>query len=1030
MSQEINQNVEPLFIFEMPDDEVLANTISVQGEKGERGDPTKLSELENDTGFITASTSSLANYYDKTATDQKLGQKLDEATFDGYEIPSDFFTGDETVSGNGNSITLANTAAAELKDIIVYGDTEQNGTPTPASPISVQVATGTQTITVSSGLQSQEYTLSLGDIELCKIGSYRDYIYNNSGAWYIHKEIGRTNLGTDATEWSALTTDTSGYSRWGIKVSQTDVPSNTSSETMQGACSHFACGTRGQTYGRNEVVALGSSSTDTYYKSFNLYISSIAQDTVHELKNWLVENEPLVYYPSTDPTDAEITDATLVAQLNALAKAYSYNGATAITISGSIAAHLSVVAFKNNWAGTISGINKEIDSKADSREIAQKPFYFDSVAEMKAANLRDGDMAVTTGYYGYNDGGAAKYKILDNSYAADNGSVINLNNGLQAVLIVDNNTINVKQFGAKGDGSTDDSTAIKNAFAFNGNNKSTVEFVDGATYVAKDKIYIYSNTTVELNGCTIKDGAASVTTTDYNDLRFMNNTASITVAGYGALSNFIMRNGTLDGNVAGVMFALLHAENCKFENIYFNKALSVTHVFDMGGCRNITIKNCDFKGCGITNSAHYYREVIQPDYASYAAMPYWGNDESIAFDDLPSDNITVDGCSFAKNDSDTYFMNGVGTHSIRNTGHSNITIKNCKFHGCQHSSIRFRRVTNLVIDNNEFYGSTTGRTDDHFMIDVRSGDSASYDNFICDGITITNNKFAATETTDDQIFIGIKGLNATYPFKNITVIGNTYTGTAEDEANRQGCDFAHFSNLVDVIVKNNIVNKAKHFVFKPSGDTIAGLKIEDNELNNTLRLIRGGGAVTEASNKNIEKLVICNNTIQNPRGAINTSSFRVELGIDGSSDITVGGGSTNVAIPLVVKDGYPLYIDSSNRITLPSYARNVRVSAFIKFKTTNSGTLNSVNLCCFDKTNSTFYDRSYNSLYASNDNAWRTVIVPDLVLQDKDLVIYYDSASDLLWRDGRFYIILRVVSTQPIVISHELADTKVVIEGF
>ena len=53
MSQDINQNVEPTFIFEMPDDELLANTISVQGEKGERGDPTKTSQLTNDSDFTT-----------------------------------------------------------------------------------------------------------------------------------------------------------------------------------------------------------------------------------------------------------------------------------------------------------------------------------------------------------------------------------------------------------------------------------------------------------------------------------------------------------------------------------------------------------------------------------------------------------------------------------------------------------------------------------------------------------------------------------------------------------------------------------------------------------------------------------------------------------------------------------------------------------------------------------------------------------------------------------------------------------------
>lgn len=111
MSQEINQNTEPLFIFEMPDDEVLANTISVQGEKGDRGDPTKLSQLDNDTGFITNAVANLLNYYTKSETYTKAqvdALLADPKNIDGKDL--DTLIGEIKI-GYGNNCTNRPTSA-------------------------------------------------------------------------------------------------------------------------------------------------------------------------------------------------------------------------------------------------------------------------------------------------------------------------------------------------------------------------------------------------------------------------------------------------------------------------------------------------------------------------------------------------------------------------------------------------------------------------------------------------------------------------------------------------------------------------------------------------------------------------------------------------------------------------------------------------------------------------------------------------------------------------------------------------------
>lgn len=86
---------------------------------------------------------------------------------------------------------------------------------------------------------------------------------------------------------------------------------------------------------------------------------------------------------------------------------------------------------------------------------------FNNVEELKNANLNNGTFAKTMGYYNSSDLGGGNYIISNEQLQSDNGSIIQLNNGLFAILIEKN--INVKQFGAYGDNIHDDSEAIQKA---------------------------------------------------------------------------------------------------------------------------------------------------------------------------------------------------------------------------------------------------------------------------------------------------------------------------------------------------------------------------------------------------------------------------------------------------------------------------------------------------------------------------------------------------------------------------------------
>ena len=99
---------------------------------------------------------------------------------------------------------------------------------------------------------------------------------------------------------------------------------------------------------------------------------------------------------------------------------------------------------------------------------------YENVDSLKKDNLPENAKVKTLGFYNANDGGGAYY-IIKNTNILNKINIITLNNGLQAHLIIENNTINYKMFGAKLNG-TDDSLIIKQVHNFaNENNFDIVQ---------------------------------------------------------------------------------------------------------------------------------------------------------------------------------------------------------------------------------------------------------------------------------------------------------------------------------------------------------------------------------------------------------------------------------------------------------------------------------------------------------------------------------------------------------------------------
>ena len=145
-------------------------------------------------------------------------------------------------------------------------------------------------------------------IELCKIGTYQDRIYKNNGNWYLHKEIGKVVL--DGSEnWNKSGASTSSTNVFYTTLSPTGVENNALSNMFI-----YSTATQNNTF-----------DFANYGANIRVKVSASLYPEASDFKTWLSSNNVIAYYPLETPTDTQITDTTLVNQLNALYNATIYS---------------------------------------------------------------------------------------------------------------------------------------------------------------------------------------------------------------------------------------------------------------------------------------------------------------------------------------------------------------------------------------------------------------------------------------------------------------------------------------------------------------------------------------------------------------------------------------------------------------------------------------------------------------------------------------------------------------------------------
>lgn len=233
-----------------------------------------------------------------------------------YDIGNSNFTKNFITQYNSNKVSLgfANT-----------GSSSGSYTPTNSACeyISIRIGYGSATsgteytiapiISKSSNLDYAPYKTP---IELCKIGDYQDYIYKDNNKWYIKREIKKV-IFDGSEDWSTRT----GGTTYAYALSDVFDKYRTT-----GLCNYFQF-IEGGASGSQTLECIASANTNG---SVNVFTNNSSLNTLANYKTWLGNNNVTVYYVLEDPEDEEITDNTLIGQLNAIENARSYDTTTHI----------------------------------------------------------------------------------------------------------------------------------------------------------------------------------------------------------------------------------------------------------------------------------------------------------------------------------------------------------------------------------------------------------------------------------------------------------------------------------------------------------------------------------------------------------------------------------------------------------------------------------------------------------------------------------------------------------------------------
>ena len=409
--------------------------------------------------------------------------------------------------------------------------------------------------------------------------------------------------------------------------------------------------------------------------------------------------------------------------------------------------------------------------------------------------------------------------------------------------------LSVKDYGAVGDGVSDDRQAIQDTIdaAAKGLGGGKVYFPEG-TYLVKEIVFLRSHTHLEvhekatiLNGINIKnhpsivfmtglftDDGAQVEWAPTEDISYSGGTIDMN----GALNEEGTKAKNLPLINSSGAFAIGNSNNVTIKNVTFKDSYQ-GHAIQIAGSKNVLVDNSRFLGQALPKTMKdgqiISKESIQIEPLTRKGFPYALND-----DGKKSENVTIQNSYFGKSEKSGELVTAIGTHyqTATTENPSNIKILNNHFDNMMYAGVRFTGFTDILIKGNRFDKKTKEESEHYRENGAALVNAYSYKNVkdvldLNKHVTITENVFNIADAKTKAIRVAKDSADYLGKVTDITVTKNIIHNNSQN-TEQPNIELLRVSN--NLVVSDNIISGGKDgIVIEESAGTITVL---NNRLSN------------------------------------------------------------------------------------------------------------------------------------------------------------------------------------------------------